>query len=154
MGRRLKSVLFYIGGMLLLGFVSGLAGGWVAYLEASDPALAARIAPFELVSIAVLGVAGMVVALVASVRWMRVIDEAAREAHKSAWFWGGSVGLLAAMPILMMAVLPQTADWRLPDWFFGRTDPMAYAAMGAWALISLMLLGYGVAWAWWWWKRR
>jgi hypothetical protein len=58
------------------------------------------------------------------------------------------------MPILMMAVLPQTADWRLPDWFFGRTDPMAYAAMGAWALISLMLLGYGVAWAWWWWKRR
>ena len=42
----------------------------------------------------------------------------------------------------------------LPDWFYGRSDPVAHAALGAGGLLVLMLAGYTVAWAWWWFKRR
>jgi len=39
--------------------------------------------------------------LPASIVWWRSLDELAREAHKSAWFWGGSFGLVAITPVLL-----------------------------------------------------
>src|SRR5512139_1580297 len=38
----------------------------------------------------------------ASVVYWRNIDEAAREAHKFAWFWGGTGGMLAMLPIAVL----------------------------------------------------
>ena len=152
---KLKRLLgwVFLGG-LLTGGLAGLAGFGVGYLSASSPEVADRIAAFEIIGFGVFGLIAVGVSLWVSAYWMRTIDEAAREAHKAAWFWGGSGALLLGLPLMLIATLPQTADWRLPDWFYGRNDPVAHAALGAGGLLVLMLAGYTVAWAWWWFKRR
>jgi hypothetical protein len=96
----------------------------------------------------------MIVAFGVGVVWMRAIDEAAREAHKAAWYWGGSAGMAVGGVLLILAVLPQSAAVELPLWLDGRNDPVAHAATGAFALMLLMVTGYTLAWAWWWLKRR
>ncbi|MNE97170.1 hypothetical protein D3C80_1954760 [compost metagenome] len=85
---------------------------------------------------------------------MSSIDEAAQEAHKWAWFWGGSSGMAVGGVLVIMASLPQSAMIQIPAWYSDRTDPAAYAATGAFAMLTLMLIGYTVAWAWWWLGRR
>lgn len=85
--------------------------------------------------------------------WMQRIDEAAREAHKAAWFWGGSGGMAVGGIFLILASSPSAERLALPSWFAGRTDPAAYAATGAVAILALMLIGYGLVWGWWWLKR-
>ena len=87
------------------------------------------------------------------VAWMQRIDEAAREAHKAAWFWGGSGGMAVGGIFLILASSPSAERLTLPSWFAGRTDPAAYAATGAVAILALMLIGYGLVWGWWWLKR-
>ena len=98
------------------------------------------------------GFAGLAIvgSFVISVLWMRSIDEAAREAHKSAWFWGGSGGMAVGMVVLILATVPGAETWSIPAWYAGRTDPAAYAATGAFGMLILMLIGYAIAWAWWW----
>jgi hypothetical protein len=92
----------------------------------------------------------MIGSMVAGAAWMRSIDEAAREAHKAAWYWGGSGGMAVGGVLLCMATLPQADAIHIPSWLDGRTDPAAYAATGAFAMMMLMLIGYTVVWAWWW----
>lgn len=96
----------------------------------------------------------MAAAVAVGVGWMRSIDEAAQEAHKSAWYWGGSVGLAIGGAFAIVASLPQAADWAVPSLVAGRADPAAYAATGALMLLALMIAGYGIAWAVWWLRRR
>lgn len=67
-------------------------------------------------------------------------------AVRAAWRVGGV--------LVIMASLPQAAAINIPAWYSERTDPAAYAATGAFAMLTLMLIGYGVAWAWWWLGRR
>jgi len=152
---KLKRLLawVFLGG-LAAGLVAGMAGFGVGYLSASRPEVAERIAVFEVIGFGLFGLIGAVVGLWVSIYWMRAIDEAAREAHKAAWFWGGAGALLFGLPLLLIATLPQTATWSLPDWFYGRSDPIAHAALGAGGLLVLMLAGYTVAWGWWWFRRR
>ncbi len=88
-------------------------------------------------------------AMVASVAWMRAIDEAAREAHKAAWFWGGCSGMAVGAVGIVLATLPQAEVLQFAAWN-GRTDPAAYMAAGAFAMMMLMTLGYIIVWAWWW----
>ena len=84
--------------------------------------------------------------------WMRSIDEAAREAHKSAWYWGGCAGMCVGGVGVILSRLPQAATIRIPT--LGDPTPAAYAAAGAMMMLGLMLLGYTLAWAWWWLARR
>ena len=86
--------------------------------------------------------------------WMQRIDEAAREAHKAAWFWGGSGGMAVGGIFVILASSPPAERLILPSWFAGRTDPAAYAATGAVAILALMLIGYGLVWGWWWLRRQ
>ena len=86
--------------------------------------------------------------------WAFVDDEAAREAHKASWFYGGSGGLAVGGVFIILASTPPAARLTVPAWFDGRTDPAAYAASGAVGLMALMLIGYGVVWGWWWLARR
>ena len=44
----------------------------------------------------------MIGAMVAGAAWMRSIDEAAREAHKAAWYWGGSGGMAVGGVLLCL----------------------------------------------------
>lgn len=92
-------------------------------------------------------------AVTLSVLWMRTIDEAAREAHKWAWFWGGSSGMGVGLIGVVLATMPHAASLRIPG-FAGRSDPAAYAATGAYIIVLLVMLGYAIAWAWWWLGKR
>ncbi len=95
----------------------------------------------------------MVVSLWVTVLWMRSIDEAAREAHKSAWFWGGTVGMTVGLMLVLMSMWPGAETLNLPS-MEGRNDPAAYMAMGAVLMLLIMVAGYTIAWIVWWWQRR
>lgn len=75
--------------------------------------------------------------------WWRRIDEAAREAHKSAFFWGGSfaIGLALFLGAIELSV-DQAGRGQLPEWF-----------LGAIFAIVLQVLGYGLFWVVWWLRR-
>ncbi|HYC98015.1 hypothetical protein [Brevundimonas sp.] len=153
MSKGLKQVALYS----LLGFVGLIlvtfAVGWVAgYQKARGAAI--DVDQFLFWTMAAVAVVSMIGGMAISVAWMRSIDEAAREAHKSAWFWGGCGGMAVGGVFIILASIPQAAAVEIPTWFEGRTDPVAYAATGAGALALLMVAGYTLAWAWWWWKRR
>lgn len=135
-------------GLVVLTFIGGAV---IGYLEASGAPINVGAASFwVLVAVAVVVMAG---AMVIGTIWMRSIDEAAQEAHKSAWYWGGSAGMAVGGVLLVIAaVQPATASLDLPT-VLGRSDPVAYAAAGAFGILTLMLIGYGVVWAWWWLSR-
>jgi hypothetical protein len=137
-----KSLLGLVA-ILVLMFGAGIA---VGYLSARG-IVSASSATVTLMTVfaIVLMIGGMVV----SVAWMRAIDEAAREAHKAAWFWGGCSGMAVGAVGIVLASLPQARTLQFVAWD-GRTDPAAYMAAGAFAMMMLMTLGYFVVWAWWW----
>ena len=85
--------------------------------------------------------------------WMKSIDEAAQEAHKWAWYWGGTAGLTLAVVFYVLHFLPESARWNVPT-LTGRTDPVSYAVAGGVFVVTLMIIGYVIAWAIWWFKRR
>lgn len=96
----------------------------------------------------------MVLAMAVGWAWMRTLDEAAREAHKAAWYWGGSGAMaLAGVPIIL-AMMPWAETLRFEPVLMGRDDPAAWMAVGAFALMMIMTLGYIVAWVWWWLSKR
>ncbi|KAK0330671.1 hypothetical protein LTR94_031936, partial [Friedmanniomyces endolithicus] len=140
-----KVLIGYLAVGLAALLIAPIAGFIVGYFFSHDEALMQvllnRVAPVVMGLIAVGGMAG---GLWTGVLWMRSIDEAAREAHKSAWFWGGSAGMAIGGVVVIMTFLPQSANWVPPITFFGRTDPAAYAASGAYAMMLVMLAGYGV----------
>lgn len=139
-------------GMLALGFLAGAVAG---YLDASDgTATSATTSTRAFWILGVFAAVAMVGATLFNIKWMRSIDEAAQEAHKSAWFWGGTAGMSVGMVFLVLASLSQAETMRLPSMFSERTDPAAYMATGAFGILFLMLIGYGLAWLWWWWSRR
>lgn len=147
MSKKLTSLvlrtLIGAGIFMVVMFAAGVAVGWLAGHGTIDK-------DHALVwLVAFIAVAAMVGAMVISVAWMRAIDEAAREAHKAAWFWGGCGGMSLGGVLLIMTSLPQSAEWSFAA-FNGRTDPAAYAATGAFGMMMLMVVGYTVVWAWWW----
>jgi hypothetical protein len=93
----------------------------------------------------------MAVTLWLGIWWWRRVDEAAREAHKWSWFWGGSCGMIVGL-IGLLTVSLRGADIPLPA-SLGQT-PSALLVSGMMAILAFQLVGYGVAWAWWWLARR
>jgi hypothetical protein len=134
--------------VLALMFVAGIV---VGILSARGTLDADRALVWLVGAVAVIIMTG---GMVVSVAWMRSIDEAAQEAHKAAWFWGGCGGMMVGGIFIILTVLPQARTWAVPSWAADRTDPAAYAATGAFSMMLLMLLGYTIVWAWWWWRRR
>ncbi len=83
--------------------------------------------------------------------WMR-LDEAAREAHKAAWLWGGGAAYtLAAMGAALLAVSPIGAT--VPS-ILKRTDGAGRFADGVLFTVVLQSFGYGAAWLIWWARKR
>ena len=142
--RRLVSYAAILGLSLLLGAGIGLGAALIEEFGGAN-AVVLRLALLSL---------GVLVGLALCIRWWQAADEAVREAHKWAWYWGGSSGMAVGGALVIMASLPQAAAINIPAWYSDRTDPAAYAATGAFAMLALMLVGYGVAWAWWWLGRR
>ena len=82
--------------------------------------------------------------------WWRALDEAAREAHKWAWWWGGNLGFIVGGAAVVIAAL---AGVDLLPAAVPHTDA-ALIALGVAAAFASQAVGYGVAWSGWWIARR
>ena len=94
-------------------------------------------------------VLAMGVALWLTVIWWRGADEAVREAHKWAWWWGGSSGMAVAVALILVANLR-------PE-ILGEMESLAESDIliaGVILTLSLQIVGYVVAWAGWWLSKR
>jgi hypothetical protein len=136
-----------IAAVLALLFVAGVA---VGYLAAHGTLDGDRAMLWIMVAFAVVGMAG---AYWIGLAWMRNIDEAAREAHKAAWYWGGVGGMSVGGVLMILAMLPQARTVAIPAFNVGDAHPAAYAASGAFALMLLMVMGYTLFWGFWWLRR-
>lgn len=89
----------------------------------------------------------IVMAGVTLIYW-RMIDEAAREAHKFAWFWGGMAG--AAVALMIGAITD--SPWLTA--MYGDLKPAGWLILGMAGLLIAQAIGYGLAWAGWWLVRQ
>lgn len=80
-----------------------------------------------------------------------LLDEAQREAHKWAWYWGGSTGLLVGMIAVSVAL---RIDPNLAEAIQPNGTSKTFVELGFVAATTSTLIGYGVAWAAWWMTRR
>ena len=121
----------------------GLVGGVYAWLEragAMPGPLTAALILFVLFGVMIAG----------TVWWWRRADEAVREAHKWAWYWGGSIGMAVGLGALLLAGAYGGDQPVPPDLSYGDV-----LITGAAVVLTPMVIGYGVAWfAWWVAKRR
>ncbi|WP_296597312.1 hypothetical protein [Phenylobacterium sp.] len=81
-------------------------------------------------------------------KWWGALDEVAREAHKFAWYWGGSFGMGVAGALL---ILVDSQKIPVPQILPGLHSDFA---IGAATVMLAQITGYLVAWAGWWWTRR
>ena len=97
----------------------------------------------------------MVAALVASVWIMRIywraLDEAAKEAQKHAWLWGGSFGLAVALVLVLLAARDVLGFGLLLP---ADAEPGRALIRGATITAGGQMAGFALAWALWWWRRR
>ena len=94
-------------------------------------------------------VVAMLLAFGLCVAWWRGADEAVREAHKWAWWWGGSPGM-AVGGIGVMALI--NGDWA--DAWLAGFEPDTLVGLSVVAVLGVQILGYTLAWLWWWAVRR
>ncbi len=136
--RRLNLVVI----MAISLLAGGLLGAASAFLDTWDSPLAQ---PLIFAAIAV----AMIFALIVCLAWWRGADEAVREAHKWAWFWGGSCGLAIGAGLMLVAQM-------MPEQMAAieaMTGLNAFVT-GISVVLSLEVAGYLIAWAWWWLSKR
>lgn len=83
-----------------------------------------------------------------SIIYWRNLDEAAREAHKFAWFWGATGGMLVMLPIAALVSAERLVA------VLGQRGPAEWVALGFASLLLAQLAGYGLVWAGWWLRQR
>jgi hypothetical protein len=86
----------------------------------------------------------------ASALWWRRLDEAARDAHKTAWFWGSNAGLVVA-GVAAVTLFARGGSAALPHL---DGAPASYVLAGLMLCIVPQLVGYAVVWAGWWLAKR
>lgn len=133
-------------GMFLLSLTGGgvIAGGAIALFENVGILL-----PSWLAGIAAVLVGGLT--MLWSRGWWSRVDEAVREAHKTAWYWGGSVGMVPVMG-LAAALLFDRSGVAL-DRFAVAPGDGGLILTGIVVTLLLQLTGYGLFWAGWWFSR-
>lgn len=100
------------------------------------------------------GAIGVILLIPVSWLYWQSLDELAKEAHKSAWMWGGSIGMLiVTIPI---AVLIEGVQSERID--LAGLDPEVASILGfsagAGTAISGAVGGYVIAWAIYWIRKR
>lgn len=91
-------------------------------------------------------------AVAVTLPYWRRLDEAAREAHKSAWLWGGGGGFTIAAAVAGLLLLLPTGI-ALPS-LSHRVDDAGRIVDGVFLTILLESIGYGLLWLLWWSRRR
>jgi hypothetical protein len=89
-----------------------------------------------------------VIAIGSTWKWWSVLDEVAREAHKFAWYWGGSAGMTVAGVVMVLVDHQHIAA---PHIFPGQHSDFV---TGALTVMLSQVAGYLIAWAGWWWSHR
>jgi hypothetical protein len=97
----------------------------------------------------VLGV-GVALVMAICVIWWRNADEAVREAHKWAWYWGGSAGIGLVMTLFALSSWG-VIELNVPPYDDG---PNGLLLSGIAVTLGAQLAGYLVAWAAWWLRHR
>lgn len=152
MAKGLKRVIMIgLGGLLAILLAVFLATAAIGYGTAQGAISVGASVPLFMGVVALLLMVG---AFWIGVLWMRSIDEAAREAHKWAWYWGGTAGMAVGGVFMLLSAVPRETPLQVPLIMGGTPDPAGYAATGAFGLMMLMTLGYSIAWAIWWWRHR
>lgn len=133
-------------GMFMLSLIGGgvIAGGAIALLENVGILL-----PAWLAGLAAVAVGGLT--MLWSRGWWSRVDEAVREAHKTAWYWGGSVGMVPVMG-LAAALLFDRSGVSL-ERFAAAPGDGGLILTGIVVTLLLQLTGYGLFWAGWWLSR-
>lgn len=136
---RPRGVLPKLGLIGLLGVAAGFALSRGAGL---DPPPSLRWGVFAV---------SLVFAVWLTLIYWRRIDEAAREAQKSAWFWGSGCGALVGFAGVMSLVSqdPTMGGWLPPD-----ASAADLVQVGATAVLTCQVIGFFIAWAIWWWRMR
>lgn len=126
--------------------LGALVGGALAVMGATGnlPVLTGPLA-------AAIGLGGLLVLGALSIVYWRRLDEAAREAHKWAWFWGGSAGLFVALG-LMPLLLAEGAEAVVLGEFAGA--PNGPVVTGVLIVFCCQSVGYAIAWVCWWLNNR
>lgn len=124
-----------MGSALIAGMV---LGGGYAFLEHNESLPGPILSALILLVVFGLTLAG-------TVWWWARADEAVREAHKWAWYWGGSIGMCIGLGALIFVGI-YGGDVPVPAGVSYGSAMM----MGASLVLTPMLLGYGVAWFAWW----
>jgi len=84
------------------------------------------------------------------VAWWRGADEAVREAHKWAWYWGGSTGIVVVM--IALGLVSWDVIELAPTAVSG--EPTELIMTGVGLTLGAQLIGYLIAWAAWWLRHR
>lgn len=127
--------------LLAGGLAGGLSRGLAAVLGSTSPvSLAVTVVAISL---------SMAAGLWACLRWWRALDEAAQEAHKWAWWWGSTCGLVLG-GIVLLTVMTASLDRDLLI-ALPAQELIYLSALGT---VAVQGVGYGIAWAVWWLKRR
>lgn len=121
-----------------------ISGGVIGFLsKALEPLPPYALAAFFIVS--------MVLITWAAFYCWSLMDEAQKEAHKWAWYWGGSTGLLVGFIAIVAAL---KIDPHLAEAIRPNGSSRAFVELGFAAAAASTMVGYGVAWAAWWMTRR
>jgi len=133
-------------GMFMLSLIGCgmIAGGVIALLENVGIVL-----PAWLAGLAAVAVGGLT--MLWSRGWWSRVDEAVREAHKTAWYWGGSLGMVPVMG-LAAGLLFDRSGVSL-DRFAVAPGDGGLILTGIVVTLLLQLTGYGLFWAGWWFSR-
>lgn len=133
-------------GMFMLALLGAgvIAGGLIAVLESLGVRLPAGLA----------GLAALLVGLLSmlwSRGWWARVDEAVREAHKTSWYWGGSVGMVIVGALAAMLMTDRSGV--ALDRFALVPGDGGLILTGIVVTLVLQLVGYAVFWAGWWFTR-
>lgn len=135
-----------IGSLVTLMAASFMFGVFAGYNDL-DMAEAGRRFGWVVVAICLLGA---VIGLAVGILWYRRADEAVREAHKWAWYWGGTVGLIlpcVALGASFLGVELISAEALARAGLTGIQSGIVVALLP-------MFVCYGIAWGVWWLRHR
>lgn len=133
-------------GLLLLTFAAAIGGVLVALIAIRMESTLLSL------SLAIGGFGLSMMSLIAGLRWWGAADEAVKEAHKSGWYWGGSLGLGVAAGVMgLLFATPPDVSLRQ---FALLPGDAGLIATGIALSVLLTLVGYVVGWAAWWLRNR
>jgi len=136
----LKTYLGALAATLVVAVIGGFVAGMAAGLGLNSAVA------FALGAAIVLGLI-----FVICIWWWNRLDEAAREAHKWAWWWGGTAGSAIGGVFLVAAVALGRSGHSMMPAGTSIEDAIYAGGMG---ILLCQVVGYGVGWAAWWLQRR